>query len=843
MAEPVEIPLCVVSINLDHIHHFGTAGRWYGTLELAGPAEFLNLIDGAPIAAQARRSTGQRWPRLAGSDLIEPILDKAAEYGSRVGFLGGSPETQRALKERLEQERPDLIISGWWCPERSELAEIERSRAIVEDIRAAETDVLIVGLGKPRQELWMAEHADLTGAKVLLGFGASVDFLAGKVARSPRWASNSGLEWAWRLSREPRRLSRRYLVDGPPSYLALRAGTAHAKPIETYQRRVHRVLQTAGSNSLPMSGRFAVSDEVVDVAVLLVTYNNAEDVPHLLQSLRKEAADQSIRVVVADNSSTDDTLEELAKHPDVTVISTGGNLGYSGGINTAALFAGTAHHLLVLNPDLRVGRGAIKAMLDCMAKSGAGAVVPKLLDDDGKTYHSLRREPSLFRGIGDAVVGSGFLARPSWLSEIETDPESYVYAHRVAWATGAAVLIRRELAEKVGQWDERFFLYSEETDYFRRIRSVGETIWFEPLAVMHHERGGSGASDSLTALMAVNRVRYAATHHSYPYTLAVRTITAAAAVARSNQSGHRLAASMLLGLRSWSDLPQASVDERPDKVPHGDFPPGTVIIPAHNEASVIARTLSPLADLAASGDIEVIVACNGCTDVTAAIAASFPGVKVLDLPDPGKTSALNAADSAATRWPRLYLDADIEITASALAEVFTHLAQPGALAARPAFRYDASGADPWVRAYYRARARIPAMHQHLWGAGAYGVSATGHSRFPTFPDTTADDAYVDSLFDPTEKSILATTPMVVRTPRSTRELHSTLRRIYRGNQDLPTAVGMSSGLVNLVASITSPRELVDAAIYASVALIGKLRRGKSLTANGDWDRDESSRSA
>ena len=85
------------------------------------------------------------------------------------------------------------------------------------------------------------------------------------------------------------------------------------------------------------------------------------------------------------------------------------------------------------------------------------------------------------------------------------------------------------------------------------------------------------------------------------------------------------------------------------------------MIPAHNEAAVIARRLTPLAPLAAAGKLEVIVACNGCTDDTAAIARGFEGVTVLEMAQPSKTAALNAGDAAATHWPRFYLDADVEI--------------------------------------------------------------------------------------------------------------------------------------------------------------------------------------
>jgi len=227
-------PLGVVSINLDHIHHFGTGARWtstFGDGERHG-IEWLNLIDGAPLASQAHRVTGTEWPRLAGSDLAGPILDNAARDGVRVGFLGGSPETHRLLADKFANERPDLKISGFWAPSKEELEDPIREYAITMAIAAAQTDILIVCLGKPRQEAWIANHGTDSGAKVLLAFGAVVDFLAGRVGRSPKWVAKIGLEWAWRLALEPRRLANRYLVQGPPAYLAMRRHSGdHAQAV------------------------------------------------------------------------------------------------------------------------------------------------------------------------------------------------------------------------------------------------------------------------------------------------------------------------------------------------------------------------------------------------------------------------------------------------------------------------------------------------------------------------------------------------------------------------------------------------------------------------------------
>lgn len=211
-------PLAVVSANLDHIAQFGRGGRWQDTLgdstRPSGPVpdrssshssatksvEWLTLLDGAPLAAQAKRLTGREWPRLAGSDLVVPLLDAAEELELTVGFLGGSYVIQRLLSRTLTKTRPALKVVGMWSPDRSLLVDHEASLDIAGTIHEAGVQLLIVGLGKPRQELWMARYGVDTGADVLLAFGAVVDFLAGAMRRAPAWASGHGLEWAWRLA-------------------------------------------------------------------------------------------------------------------------------------------------------------------------------------------------------------------------------------------------------------------------------------------------------------------------------------------------------------------------------------------------------------------------------------------------------------------------------------------------------------------------------------------------------------------------------------------------------------------------------------------------------------------
>ena len=223
-------PLGVVSINLDHIHHFGERSSLYGDFGLrsgpVGDVEWLNLADGAPLVEQARRLTARSWPRLAGSDLIGAILARAERDGSSVGFLGGMPSTARELSRRLLAQYPALELTGCWTPSREQLADAAFSCDLASEIRGLGVDILVVCLGKPRQELWIDHYGARTGARVLLAFGAVVDFLAGRVERAPRWAADNGLEWAWRLAKEPRRLFRRYVVEGPSAYRAVRRSKA-----------------------------------------------------------------------------------------------------------------------------------------------------------------------------------------------------------------------------------------------------------------------------------------------------------------------------------------------------------------------------------------------------------------------------------------------------------------------------------------------------------------------------------------------------------------------------------------------------------------------------------------
>lgn len=274
---------------------------------------------------------------------------------------------------------------------------------------------------------------------------------------------------------------------------------------------------------------------------------------------------------------------------------------------------------------------------------------------------------------------------------------------------------------------------------------------------------------------------------------------------------------------------------------------GSIIIPAHDEASVILQTLAPLAELAADDAIDVVVVANGCRDRTAELARTVAGVHVLDLPEASKVAALNAAETATDRFPRVYLDADIVAPAASVLAVLATLEGGAALAARPPFVYDTHGASWLVRAYYRARTRLPSNNRALWGAGCYALSERGRARFARFPDLISDDYFVDSLFGASEKQVVAAAPVVVRTPRTAAALHRVLRRTYAGNTQLEQHIRATggealpgSGNVRQLARTcgTSPAALRDAAIYVAFAFAG---RWVPTGRRSAWHRDDSTR--
>lgn len=280
---------------------------------------------------------------------------------------------------------------------------------------------------------------------------------------------------------------------------------------------------------------------------------------------------------------------------------------------------------------------------------------------------------------------------------------------------------------------------------------------------------------------------------------------------------------------------------------------GAIIIPAHDEESVIARCLEAVAEPQAGARPRIVVACNGCSDRTAEIALSSGlADDVLELAEASKNAAINAAESLDLPLPRLYLDADVELTSRAAVETLSVLAH-GAVAARPPLRYDTTGASAVVRSYYRARNRAPSLLGRLWGAGIYGLSKEGRSRFGEYPAVTGEDLWVDEHFSGEEIVIIDTDEVMVRVPRTTRALLRTLRRVQRGNTeqrsstgdtpDRPAKTTAGASLTDVLrGAAEGPAAALDAAVYVLVALAARIA-ARLDRSGGGWERDETSRVA
>ncbi|HKA09597.1 MAG TPA: WecB/TagA/CpsF family glycosyltransferase [Candidatus Dormibacteraeota bacterium] len=208
----------VATVNLDFLVR---AQRTPELMAVLGRTE-LNLADGMPVVWLSRL-IGRSVPgRVAGADLVPRLMSELAQRGAGVFLLGGEGGVAEAAARRLVQEIPGLEVRGCHEPPRASLDDLDNS-GLVEMIESSGAAVLLVALGNPKQELWIARHRDrLPGIAVAVGVGCVFDILAGRVSRAPRWMQRGGLEWLYRLVNEPQRLAGRFARDA--AWLVLIAG-------------------------------------------------------------------------------------------------------------------------------------------------------------------------------------------------------------------------------------------------------------------------------------------------------------------------------------------------------------------------------------------------------------------------------------------------------------------------------------------------------------------------------------------------------------------------------------------------------------------------------------------
>lgn len=212
-----------------NVHSVVTATRDDGFRHALTDAD-LTMCDGAPIAWMLRRLGFPSQERIAGPDLMWRYLRAAQPLRHRIYLYGSTALTLARLEVILEREFPGVVVAGLHSPPFDATMQAQDD-ADVAAINDACANVVFVSLGCPKQEKWMAQHRGSVHA-LMIGVGAAFDYHGGTLARAPLWAQRSGLEWLYRLGREPRRLMRRYVVTNT----LFIAGAAQ----QLLQRRLHK---------------------------------------------------------------------------------------------------------------------------------------------------------------------------------------------------------------------------------------------------------------------------------------------------------------------------------------------------------------------------------------------------------------------------------------------------------------------------------------------------------------------------------------------------------------------------------------------------------------------------
>lgn len=177
-------------------------------------ASGLTVPDGMPMVWLSHHAGHREVERVYGPDLMLALCARAAARGYSLFLYGAAPGVADQLASTLERRFPELRVAGTYSPPFRVLTEDEE-RALAERFAALRPDITFVGLSTPKQERWMAAHVGLLETRVMIGVGAAFDFHTGRVKQAPVWMRRSGLEWLYRLTREPRRLWRRYVLGNP----------------------------------------------------------------------------------------------------------------------------------------------------------------------------------------------------------------------------------------------------------------------------------------------------------------------------------------------------------------------------------------------------------------------------------------------------------------------------------------------------------------------------------------------------------------------------------------------------------------------------------------------------
>ena len=210
LMDPIRSCRCVVTPNVDHVVLWQTDG------EMLAAYQGVDLVvaDGWPVVSAARLLGLSLPERVAGSDLVPHVMAAGIEgQPLKVFLLGAAPGVAKRAAARLHAQWPQVNVVGVYSPPRGFETDPEENEAIVRRINSASPHLLVLGLGTPKQEIWLHRHRSRLAVQVAVAAGATIDFMAGEQVRAPRWMQRCCLEWFYRMIRDPKRLGRRYLRD------------------------------------------------------------------------------------------------------------------------------------------------------------------------------------------------------------------------------------------------------------------------------------------------------------------------------------------------------------------------------------------------------------------------------------------------------------------------------------------------------------------------------------------------------------------------------------------------------------------------------------------------------
>lgn len=275
----------------------------------------------------------------------------------------------------------------------------------------------------------------------------------------------------------------------------------------------------------------------------------------------------------------------------------------------------------------------------------------------------------------------------------------------------------------------------------------------------------------------------------------------------------------------------------------------SVVIPAHNEAGTIGRSLTALRRGVHEDDLDVVVVCNGCTDTTAAVArAADPLARVIEITQPSKAEAMRVGASVSTVFPRVHLDADVELSGTSLRALLQPLSEPGVMATAPERHLPRDGCSVLVRWYYDVWEELPNVRAGLFGRGAVALAEQAQGRVARNPDLLNDDLVMSDAFSGRERRVVPGAIAVIRPPRNVRDLVRRRIRVATGNVQASRAGARrasSRTTLRPLARMALRRPVLAprVAVFVTVNAVARLAARRAVQA-GDfttWQRDESSR--